>query len=156
MAELFSTVSSRERNLLVFAALFTAAIIFYFYLWEPKMNELNDLRDKQLPESAQTLAWVKQALASAESNKGETKPKKIRGPLLTVLEQTAKTVKVRSAIQRIQPDQKKAVKVWLTDVNFDRWLKWLELLKAQGVVVRSTSVIKKTPGIVDVRMTVGR
>ncbi len=156
MTALLSSISERERYMLLFAVLFGAAILFYLYLWEPKMAELEDLRTNKLPESTQTLAWVKQALANAEANKGVQKPKKIQGPLLTVLEQTAQTVKVRDAIQRIQPDQNNAVKVWLSDVVFDDWLKWLDLLKAQGVVVQNSGIVRKSPGMVDIRMTVGR
>ncbi|MFT5258588.1 MAG: type II secretory pathway component PulM [Saprospiraceae bacterium] len=156
MTGLFSSITERERNLLIFAGLFTAAIIFYLYLWEPKMKELNDYRQNKLPESAQTLAWVKQALGSVNLDELGKQPKKIQGPLLTVLEQTAETVEVRASIQRVQPDQNQSVKVWLTNVEFDSWLNWLELLKVQGVIVQSAGVVKKTPGIVDIRMTVGR
>lgn len=120
------------------------------------MQELNDYRQNKLPESTQNLAWVKQALSAVNVDLLRNQPEKIQGPLLTVLEQTAESAEVRTAIGRVQPGQEQTVRVWLTKVNFDNWLNWLELLKAQGVVVQSAAVIKKGPGIVDIKMTMGR
>lgn len=151
-----SSLSSRERGLLAAAGLLAVLLMFYMLVWEPTQLRLNDLRERQLPQSEQTLAWVKQALASAENNQANKVEKIIEGPLLTVIEQTAEKAKVRSAIQRMQPNQNQEVKIWMNEVEFDRWLRWVALLHQQNVEIDRASVATNSPGLVDVRMTVAR
>ncbi len=156
MLSAFTSLSFRERMLLSLAALVGLLLVFYTLIWEPTQSRLKDLREQQLPQSEQTLAWVRQALASAENNPGREAEKIIEGPLLTVIEQTSEKAQVRAAIQRMQPNQNQQVKIWMNEVNFDRWLKWVALLNQQNVVIDRASVATKSPGVVDVRMTVVR
>lgn len=151
-----SSLSARERGLLSAMGLLAILLMFYMLLWEPTQLRLNDLRERQLPQSEQTLAWVKQALANAENNSSAEVEKIIEGPLLTVIEQTAEKAKVRSAIQRMQPNQNQQVKIWMNEVKFDSWLRWVALLQQQNVEIDRASVATNTPGLVDVRMTVAR
>ena len=156
MMSFVSSLSARERGLLAAASLLAILLMFYMLIWEPPPLRLNDLRERQLPQSEQTLAWVKQALANAESNSSAKVEKIIEGPLLTVIEQTAEKAKVRSQIQRMQPNQNQEVKIWMNKVAFDAWLRWVALLQQQNVEVDRASVATNSPGLVDVRMTVAR
>ncbi len=151
-----SSLSARERGLLSAMGLLAILLMFYMLLWEPTQLRLNDLRERQLPQSEQTLAWVKQALANAQNNSSVEVEKIIEGPLLTVIEQTAEKAKVRSAIQRMQPNQNQQVKIWMNEVEFDSWLRWVALLQQQNVEIDRASVATNTPGLVNVRMTVVR
>ncbi len=151
-----SSLSARERGLLSAMGLLAILLMFYMLLWEPTQLRLNDLRERQLPQSEQTLAWVKQALVNAENNSSVEVEKIIEGPLLTVIEQTAEKAKVRSAIQRMQPNQNQQVKIWMNEVEFDSWLRWVALLQQQNVEIDRASVATNTPGLVNVRMTVVR
>lgn len=151
-----TSLSSRERGLLLAAGLLAVLLMFYMLIWEPAQLRLKDLRERQLPQSEQTLAWVKQALASAGNKSLDKAEKIIQGPLLTVIEQTAEKAKVRSAIKRMQPNQNQQVKIWMDEVSFDGWLRWVALLHQQNVAVDRVSVAANSPGLVDVRMTVAR
>lgn len=151
-----SSLSSRERSLLAIAGLVAVLLMFYMLVWEPTRLRLNDLRERQLPQSEQTLAWVRQALASAKNKPSDTVEKIIEGPLLTVIEQTSEKAKVRSTIQRMQPNQNQEVKIWMNEVVFDHWLQWIALLHQQNVEIDRASVAAGSDGMVDVRMTVLR
>ncbi len=156
MAEYFSSLSTRERLLTIAAIIIGLILIAYIYLWEPKMRQLQQLRTQQLPQSEQTLAWVKQALGRAKTQGASGNKKIIEGPLLTIIEQTAEMAKVNTSIRRMQPSQNQDVKIWMDDVEFDRWLVWLDFLKRQNVFVSRTSIINKSPGLVDIRLTLSR
>lgn len=153
---ILSSLSSRERGLLAAATLVAILLMFYMLIWEPTQLRLKDLREQQLPQSEQTLAWVKQALATAQNKSTDEVEKIIEGPLLTVIEQTSEKAGVRSSIQRMQPNQNQEVKIWIKEVSFDHWLRWVALLHQQNVEIDRASVASNSPGLVDVRMTVAR
>ena len=156
MKDVFVSLSLRER-VLVSAALLLGLLMFvYLYVWEPKMNQLRDLRDVKVPSSEQTLAWVKQALERERNKPASEVEKIIEGPLLTVIEQTAEQASVRASIRRIQPNQAKAVKIWMDEVPFDNWLRWLKMLRQQNVFVDRASIAKTSPGLVTIRVTLAR
>lgn len=138
------------------AAIFGIVMAVYLYVWQPKMMQLDELRNQKVPQSEQTLAWVKQALESAKNQTSVEREKIIEGPLLTVIEQTAEKARVRSAIRRMQPNQSNAVKIWMDEVNFDHWLDWIDMLRQQNVIVARTGIVNKSPGVVDIRLTLSR
>ena len=155
MSDYFSSLSVRERTLIGVALLVGVLLLGYVFLWQPKMDQLKVLRERQVPQSEQTLAWVKQALTRTQ-NQSNAAPQIIEGPLLTVIEQTAEQAKVRAAIRRMQPNQQQAVKIWMDGVNFDQWLSWIDLLRQQNVIVEQVSLLNKSTGVVDVRLTLAR
>jgi general secretion pathway protein M len=152
----FSNLSLRERLLMGAATVGAILMIAYLYVWEPKMLQLQNLRDVKVPQSEQTLAWVRQALEDAKNRPASETETIIEGPLLTVIEQTAEKAGVRSAIRRMQPNQSRAVKIWMEEVVFDNWLRWVELLRMQNVFVDRASIAKSSPGMVTVRVTLAR
>ena len=152
----FSSLSTREKALVGIALLVGLLMIAYLYVWEPKTRQLHELRTVSVPESEQTLAWVRQALEQASSRPAGARDKIIEGPLLTVIEQTAEQAGVRTAIKRMQPNQNQAVRIWMENVVFDKWLRWVDLLKAQNVFVERASIVRETPGVVTARVTLAR
>jgi type II secretory pathway component PulM len=153
---IFSGLSLRERLLISLAGLCTVLMLIYLYIWEPKMIQLQNLRDVKVPQSEQTLAWVKQALENADDRAATDREPIIEGPLLTVIEQTAEKSGVRATIRRMQPNQSRSVKIWMEEVPFNNWLQWLDLLRLQNVYVDRTSIAKTSPGLVRVRVTLAR
>jgi type II secretory pathway component PulM len=156
MFDSFMALSFRERALVGIALLAGSLMLAYVYLWEPKMTELRLLRDTKVPQAEQTLAWVKQALSRKDNQVTSAREKIIEGPLLTVVEQTAEKAHVRTAIRRMQPSQTQSVKIWMDEVPFDNWMVWIDMLRAQNVVVERASVVRNTPGLVTVRVTLAR
>ncbi len=151
-----SSLSLRERLLIGATLLLGLLMLVYLYVWEPKMNQLQNLRDVKVPYSEQTLAWVKQALERAKNQPAGEVEKIIEGPLLTVIEQTAEQAGVRASIRRIQPNQARAVKIWMEEVSFDNWLRWLDMLRQQNVFVDRASIARSSPGLVTIRVTLAR
>ena len=156
MLDSFKALSLRERLLISVALAVGVLMIFYLYAWEPKTRELQNLRNVKVPESEQTLAWVKQALQRAKTGAASPGNQIIEGPLLTVIEQTAERAGVRLAIRRIQPNQAQSVRIWMEDVPFDSWLNWVDMLRQQNVYVERASIVRETPGMATIRFTLGR
>lgn len=156
MLESFKALSQRERILIGAGGAIALLMLIYTYLWEPKMQSLKQLKTVQVPQSEQTLAWVKQALLSAQNRPAQAQEKIIEGPLLTVIEQTAEQAGIRAAIRRMQPNQAKSVKIWMEDVPFDAWLSWVAMLRRQNVFVERASIVRETPGLATIRCTLAR
>lgn len=154
----FSSLQTREKNLLLIAAGVIVVMGVYLYIWEPMNTRLKQLRAQDVPASASTLAWMHQAIDAAGDNIGKKKAQKIGGPLLTVIEQTADQSRIKAQMSRIQPSNDgKTVRVWFDNVLFDDWMLWVDRIRQQGIKVVSSGVAPEdNPGRVSVRVTVGR
>ncbi len=150
-------ISPRERLTLSVGALGVVLILFYALAWQPWQDALQRLR-AQVPAKQETLAWmqrqagtVKPLLARKQKN-----PRRDNTPLLTVVETTAKQANIHESIRRMSPGAENEVKIWLTDADFDKWIRWLETLRARDVAVSSANVNRAADNRVTIRVTVQR
>jgi general secretion pathway protein M len=154
---MFGNLSPRERQVLALGAVVLVLILVYALVWVPWHDALQRLRT-QVPAKQTTLSWMQkqakqvQPLLNLDKNRSNDDV-----PLLTVVETTAATAKMRNVIRRMSPgDQEGQVKVWLTEASFDSWLLWLEQLRKEAVEVVSTTISRGEGGKVTVRMTLQR
>lgn len=158
LSEYWRSLSGREQLTLGLGGIVVAAIMFYVIVWEPWHKELNRLR-AQVPQKIETLAWMKQQLKVAQVLQkqrpgGGGTNQSI--PLLTVIEQTANKAAMRKSIRRMQPTENNAVQVWLDELYFDNWLKWIDLLQKRGIDVNNVTVSRAQTNTVSIRATFAR
>jgi len=141
MKEWWYSLDSRERALVMIGSVVLALMLVWLLVLDPLNTRLKQLRT-QVPVKEQTAAWMDQQsrviqplIAKAQRERGDPSI-----PLLTVIEQTAADHNMRGAIKRIQPGDRNDVQVWISDTYFDPWIKWVEVLKKQGIEVSSTTV----------------
>ena len=77
-------------------------------------------------------------------------------PLLTVIEGSAQRSGLNKHIRRMAPGENGQVQIWLTDVEFDKWINWLEQLRTLGIEVNTASVNRTKDNRVTVRVTLQR
>ena len=155
--QIFGNLNARERQVLALGAVVLVLILVYTLVWVPWHDALRRLRI-QVPAKQTTLSSMqeqaKQAkpLLKLQNNKSNNDV-----PLLTVVENTAATAKMRDVIRRMSPgDQEGQVKVWLTEASFDSWLLWLEQLRKEAVEVVSSTISRSEGEKVNIRMTLQR
>jgi general secretion pathway protein M len=143
-AKYWASLSSRERLLIVSGSTGVIAIVLYALVWAPMHDSILRLRG-QVQSQTQDLAWMHQqasVIAARSGEAGKVKPGTGR-PLLTVIDQAAKAIKVRDAIKQIQPgNEAETAKVWFDKIIFEDWLKWLERISSQGIVVSRVSITR--------------
>lgn len=137
-------LSSRDQKFLSIGLLLVLIILFYSLIWAPVQSNLKRLRTQVVSQSAD-LAWMQQqATEIRKHNKNlSLSSGKSALPLLTVVDQTAKILKIRDRIKQIQPGKENGTaKVWFDKVVFEDWLKWLDIISARGIDATRVSVTK--------------
>lgn len=159
MREFWFGLRARERMMLVGGACVALAILAYVYIWQPWRAELVHLRDG-LPAKLETLNWMQHQAELAKpllAQRAGAAPSSTQTlPVLTVIEQTANRVKLRTAIRRMQPGTENDVKVWLSEASFDVWVRWVELLKQNGIEVTSVVINRADKNQVSIRVVFQR
>lgn len=155
--QMLSNLSARERQVLGLGTVVLALILVYTLVWVPWQDALQRLRT-QVPVKQATLSWMQEQAKLAKPLMDlQNKQSGNDVPLLTVVETTAESAKMRNVIRRMSPgDQEGQVKVWLTEASFDSWLLWLEQLRKEAVEVVSTTISRSEGGKVTIRVTLQR
>ena len=138
------SLSMRDRRVLGFGGLLAVCIVFYALVWTPIQDNLNRLRP-QVERQSMDLAWMQQQAEKIQKLR-QTRPAQKKAnalPLLTIVDQTSKSQKIRDRIKQIQPGkQSGTAKVWFDKVIFEDWLSWLDQISAQGIDVTRVSITK--------------
>ena len=124
----------RERLVLGWGGLLVALILFYALILQPWHRAISSM-ESALPNLRGNLVWMRQQAELIESGVGlSNKSNRTEGgqSLLSVLEKTAKDSKVQGAIVQVTPGQSgREVRVVLEDVNFNQWVRWVDILFQQ-------------------------
>ena len=155
----WSGLQPRERSILGLGAALLIVMLLYMFIWEPWHQAITKYREN-LPQKRVDLQWMKAQGDLASRLKGIKKPegRETGEPLLTVVEKTAQQAGLRTNIKQMTPgDNPGEVKVWLSQVNFDKWLLWAENIKnSEAIEVKSADIQQLDPGKVEVRATLLR
>jgi general secretion pathway protein M len=123
-------------------------------VWDPFYNHLRFLRQTVAEEHIQ-VAWMEQAADEARALRGVAAMEKHTGEsLLSLVDRSAREAGMGEGLNRVEPEGKQTVRVWLNDIAFDVMIPWLaELNKTQGVIPESLVVDRQvTSGRVNVRL----
>jgi len=153
------TREPRERVILILGAITVLIGLFYFSLWSPLATAIVK-KQSSIVSIENTLANMHESAAEitrlrALSGSSQARNKR---PLLSTIDATAQSMKLRQMIRTIKPKGQNAVQVWFDDVPFDQLMKWLGQLQiTAGVQVESITLHKRdVPGYVQARITLGR
>lgn len=152
----------RERILLGWGGVLVVFILFYALIWQP-WHKAIDHMELSLTDLRQNLVWVRQQSEMVKSGKTTDAVRSRKGQgqsLLSIIEQTAKASAVRQAIQQMVPGQSDdEVRLVLEEVNFNQWVKWVDVLFRQyGVNIKQVTAERDEdqPNIAEIRMTFER
>lgn len=134
----WESITTREQQLAMVSAVFIGIAILYWGIWTPLSDQLSESQ-KQLTRAESTLSWT-QEKATTLLQAGAGKPKSRRGNLTQILNSSARQNGI--TFSRIV-NKKDKIEVWVTSVEFDRFLKWLTALENKhGVSVLNADIAK--------------
>lgn len=151
----WQTLSARERILVIFALSVITIAGFFLAIWEPLAKRVTTLRETVKAERNQ-VAWMEQAALEIHNQKGtNSTSKKAQGEsLLTIIDRSVRKAGMGANLNRIEPEGKDKVRLWLNNLPFETIISWLvELNKSEGVTPESFVVDRQTtPGRVNARL----
>jgi len=152
----FNGLEANERRMLIVSGGLLLVMLLYVGIWEPLTNKVETLRGSTA-EQAALLTWMRSAAQEVEQLRGRAgqQVKSASGQsLLALVDRTAKSGRLGTALKRVQPDGNEKVGVWLEAANFDDLVRWLAVLETRhGVhVVSSVFQALESSGRVDARL----
>jgi len=154
----WSELPRRDRSMLLGGGITVLLIIGYNFIWEPWHTGIDKL-SAQVPAKRQTLQWINRQVEIAKGLDRRTRANDSSSiPLLKIVEDSAKQARLRDMIRQMTPGEEAGeVKLWLSDVSFDDWLKWIDSIgKRHQVEVVDASVQPGKENKVNIRATLTR
>jgi len=150
-------LSPRERYLVILTACIVLVTVFYFALWQPMHKGLAQKRDHLKRQNTQLHSMQEQAreLRSAQSSAGKPSQRITNSSsLLSVIDRTAKQDRLKSTLQKAQPDGDNGVRLWMVNITFDQLIRWLDKLEREyGIYVSDIAIERdEVSGRVDSRI----
>lgn len=161
LKEYWLKLESRERMILCVGTLLVCLILFYAIIWQPWHKAISNMQ-VSVQSLRTNLVWIKQQAELVENGgaSAQSITKGVNQSLLSVIEQTAKTTKVKKAIQQMVPGRtQNEVRVVLEEADFNLWVKWVDLLfKQYGVQIKQLTAERDedVPNIAEIRVTFER
>ncbi len=158
MKRWLDNLAPRERAVLAVGAIAAAVVLVYGLIWYPLAKDVARLR-LYVAEQSEAAEWMRGAAREVEALRtNSASPAIDRRPLLTLVEQTARTAGLGEALNRVEPQGQGSAGVWLQGAAFDDLVGWLAQIDSEfGVRVESLLVDPQDePGRVNVRLVVVR
>ncbi len=159
MSAWWQRLNDREHWMVGGSAVLVMMLLFYTLAWQPFQAKLTGLR-QAVAQQRKELAWMRQAATEIKrlENTGAASQTPRVGDgrsLLTLVDQTAKTAGLGTAVKRVEPQGEDKLRVQLEQVSFDKVILWLGTLKqAHGVNIVNAVIDRQTDnGQVNARLT---
>lgn len=152
----FMSLEANERRMLLGGGGLLLVMFLYLGIWEPMTSKVDSLRVSTV-EQTSLLAWMRGAAQEVKKLRGrggqQAKPVS-GGSLLSLVDRTAKSGRLGTALKRVQPDGDAKVRVWLEAASFDDLVRWLTALETRHGVQVESSVFQalEASGSVDARL----
>lgn len=134
----WESITQREQQLVMVSAVVLGVAILYWGIWSPLTSQLTDSQ-RQLQRAESTLNWTKDK-ATVLLASGVVKPLAGGGNLTQIINSSAR--KYGITFSRVV-NKKGKIEVWITNVEFKRFIQWLtNLSNKQGVSVLNVDLSK--------------
>lgn len=125
------TLSEREQQLSLLTAAFLLLAVAYWGGWKPLSDQLQE-SEKQLRNARQTLTWVQdKATVLVQAGAGKQKAGTNELTLIQIVNSSGKQYGIE--FSRLV-NKKEQIEVWISDVEFDLFIRWLTVLNNQYFV----------------------
>ena len=153
----YNKLQQREKNMLLAMSSLVILTLFYLLVWEPVFKS-GEQQLEQLQSQTKVLSWMKTAeteLNTIRSAGQFISPKYASLSINALIERSAISAGIRSAINKMDAGKKQDIKVQLKSVEFDRLVQWLGKLQMEYGVIPKHVTINRTDksGLVSCRVT---
>ena len=153
----FQRLQKREQNMLIVMSAIVLLTLFYLLVWEPVFKGAQ-LEHEKLQSQRKILSWMQNAeneVSQLRSSGNLISPQFANQSINTLIERSAISAGIRSAINKLDSDGTEAMKVQLKSVEFDRLAQWLGKLQSDyGITPKHVTINRlEKPGMVSSRLT---
>lgn len=149
----WDSLEHRERALIGGSTVMALIVLGYVLVWEPFQISYRRLQ-QSVAEQRADLAWMRQAAQEIQRLSGTARPRSDGRSLLTLIDQTARTAGMGTALKQITPQSDDRLSARLDAVEFDKLLPWLSVLERDHpITLINLSVDRtETAGLVNARV----
>ena len=134
------SLSEREQQLSLVSAAFLLLAVIYWGAWKPLADQLQE-SEKQLRNAQQTLTWVQdKATVLVQAGVGKQKAGAEQLTLVQIVNSSGRQYGIK--FSRIV-NKKDQIEVWISDVEFEQFVRWLTALNNQYFVSVITTDFSK-------------
>ncbi len=126
----WETLSTRERLWVVGGLGLMLLLLCYTQLWKPFRTSHRQLQQRTVEQRAD-LIWMRQAARAVKRLSGAAGARTASDgrSLLTLVDQTARTAGLKTALKRVTPQGEDKLSAQLDAVEFDKLIPWLGMLE---------------------------
>ncbi|MCW8996351.1 MAG: type II secretion system protein M [Psychromonas sp.] len=136
----WENLSEREQQLSLLSGAFLLLAVIYWGAWKPLTDQLQDSK-KQLSSAQQTLTWMQDKTAMlVQAGVGRQSVGASQLTLVQIINDSAKQYGIN--FSRIV-NKREQIEVWIDDVDFDLFVRWLTALNNQYFVSVITTDFSK-------------
>ncbi len=159
MKQWWQSKSQQEHLALIFGAGAVLILLIYLVIWLPFTRDL-DKQALHVESQTATLRWMQDNVGLVQrmrASQGGSR-QAFNEALLTLVDRTAKGIRLRDQIERIKPQGDKTVQLWIEQAPFDTLIRWLgQLTEQHGLEIESLNIDRQdAPGLVNARVVVQR
>ncbi|MET0065189.1 MAG: type II secretion system protein M [Candidatus Thiodiazotropha sp.] len=159
MKQWWQSKTQQEHLAMILGAAAVLILLVYLVFWLPFTRDLEKQAQRVESQTA-TLQWMQDNVGLVQrmrARQGGSR-KVSNEALLTLVDRTAKTIRMREQIERIKPQGDKAVQLWIEQAPFDILIRWLgQLTEEHGLEIESLNIDRQDgPGLVNARVVVQR
>ena len=149
MKDLLSKFSSREKTILMLAAIFLVGLLIHALIIEPfnqKQLELNEA----LEQGNIDLKWMQTAIAQLPRNNILIQAIKFEGSLANLIDKEVRSQNLSTFLTQMTPVSDDEIRIRYKDINFNRLLNFIAQVNSQGLSVKDLRInATDKPGDVD-------
>jgi len=149
-------LDTRQRRLLLLAAVVLVGALLYVQVWEPLVDS-RALERERIAEQQAMLDWLTAITPMAEQMRQQQTGRSVDDDrsLLGLADETARAAGLAGSLTRIEPAGDNQVRVWLDGADFVATMSWLQQMSMRNPVeVTQLSVDRaRQDGQVNVRVT---
>lgn len=151
-------LAPRERRIVIAGGILLVIFLLYFMAWQPFVEHRQQLKETVREQQALVM-WMQNTAQEVERLRANSPTGAGQIPegqsLLALVDQSAKSSRLGTALKRVEPEGQDAVRVWFEQALFDDLVLWLQSLQQNyGVNVNDIVVQRQeTAGLTNVRIT---
>ncbi|PCJ46879.1 MAG: hypothetical protein COA99_02040 [Moraxellaceae bacterium] len=150
----YEMISGRDRMMLNGLIVFLVVVAGFFILLKPSLDSVSDAQLK-LKGKQELLQWIQSNESLAKSLRkggGKSQGRKPGQSLLALINQTSSQFRV--PLKRYEPEGQDKLRVWVEDIPFNGFMRWLTSLQSKhNVNVINISIdSQKQPGIINAKV----
>lgn len=144
-------INLRERLIVIFASIVLLYVLLDLILIQPVIGQRRQLIE-EVAQAKEDLVWMQQTIQKIPSGNRANSAKALKGSIATYVDGQIARSGLKKNLKQMTPILKHSVRVRLSDVDFNRLLKFLHALESSIVIEEIRILPQSNAGVVNVSL----